>query len=97
MPNPFYHRAVVNQLVRLSERPNPSHIRLAAVIRLIKATAPGNPGNQLLLEAHPYEFARHKLRDLYDRSDTLAPAQSGVAIAAGPEQEESPEEAEDPL
>ena len=97
MPNPFHHRAAIERLVRLSERPNPGHVRLAAVIKLIKATCPGNPGNQLLLEAHPYEFARHKLRDLYDRAEPLVVTQSHAAIDAGSDEEESPEEAEDPL
>ena len=97
MANPFYHRAVVDRLLRLSEKPNPAHVRLAAVIKLIRATMPGNPVNQLLLEAHPYEFARHKLRDLYDRSDQPVTAKSQADTAAGPEEEEPAEEPEDPL
>ena len=97
MPNPFYHRAAIDRLVRLSERPNPGHVRLAAVIKLIKATMPGNPGNQLLLEAHPYEFARHKLRDLYDRPELVGTSRVRVATDATSEDEETSEEAEDPL
>ena len=97
MPNPFYHRAVVDRLIRLSERPNPGYVRLAAVIKLIKATMPGSPGSQLLREARPYEYARHKLRDLYDRAESAVPSQSRVALVDGPDEEETPEESEDPL
>ena len=96
MPNPFYHRAVVDRLVRLSDRPNPGYVRLAAVIKLIKATLPGSAGSQLLREAHPYEYARHKLRDLHDRPESVLTTQSRVALADGPDEEETPEEAEDP-
>ncbi len=97
MPNPFYHRATIDRLLRLSYKPNPAHVRLAAVIKLINATRPGNPANQLLLEAHPYEFARHKLRDLYDHSDSVVGTQSRVSIGANSEDEEPTEESEDPL
>ena len=97
MPNPFYHRAAIDRLLRLSEKPNPAHVRLAAVIKLINATRPGNPGNQLLLEAHPYEFARHKLRDLYDRPDSVLGTQSRVTIDVTSEDDETTEESEDPL
>ena len=97
MPNPFYHRAAIDRLLRLSEKPNPAHVRLAAVSKLINATRPGYPGNQPLLEAHPYEFARHKLRDLYDRSDSVLGTQSRVTIDVTSEDDETTEESEDPL
>ena len=97
MPNPFHHRAAIDRLLRLSDKPNPAHVRLAAVIKLINATRPGNPGNQLLLEAHPYEFARHKLRDLYDRSDSAVGTRTSVTIDVASEDEESIEESDAPL
>jgi hypothetical protein len=62
----------------------------------------------MLQQANPYEFARHKLRDLYDRPGAVqtSPLGAGATHLRGAEgaasdrcnaDEELPEEPEDPL
>ena len=99
MPNPFHFRSALNQLARLAARPNPAHVRLRAVSALAEQLSPANPRHgliqRMLQAANPYEFARHQLRDLYDRADPLTPQPTRIHPHA--EEEELTEEADDPL
>ena len=56
----------------------------------------------MLQEVNPFELARHKLRDLYDRASPSPPAAGGGRCPVGTEggiplEEEPPEEDADPL
>ena len=113
--NPFHYRATINRLARLADAPNPSYVRLPAACALVRELSPANPRRDLIqhmLEiANPFEHARHKLRDLYDRaSASFSPPSGGrchgvacPALDAGTEggpllQEDEPtEEDDDPL
>lgn len=112
MPNPFHFRAHIDRLSRLAAESNPAYVRLRALKGLVRELMPGTPrarlAQQLLEEANPYEFARHKLRDLYDRPGAVetSPLGGGAphlcgAEGAGPDrcsaEEELPEEPEEPL
>ena len=86
MPNPYHYRAHINRLTRLTTSPNPGYIRLKAVCALLRELSPANPhsavNNRMLQSIDPYEFARHKLRDLYDHAShhtKVAPAQAGAS------------------
>lgn len=99
MPNPYHYRSVVNRLVRLSEATNPAHVRLKAVIALIRELSPSNPNrainDQMLRSVDGSEFARHQLRDLYDRAHPLD--QGPTAEPTLTTEEEAPDEDDDPL
>ena len=113
--NPFHYRATIDRLARLAAKPNPSYVRVGAACALANELSPANPRRdlirQLLELANPFEHARHKLRDLYDRaSASFSPPSGGrchgvacPALDAGTEggpllQEEEPsEEEDDPL
>ena len=101
MPNPFFFRAAMYRLSRLAGPQNPPHVRLAATARLARVLMADTPrarlAQQLLQQANPFEFARHKLRDLYDRADSLCPEPSGAVGAPRFEEEEPLDESEDPL
>ena len=101
MPNPFFFRAAINRLSRLTGPQNPPDLRLAATVRLARALMTDTPrarlAQQLLQQANPFEFARHKLRDLYDRADSPCPEPCDKADAARLEEEEPLDEPEDPL
>ena len=106
MQNPFYYRSVIHRLTRLVGRPNPDYIRLRAVAQLLRELDPGNPraaaNIRMLREVDAFEFARHKLRDLYDRADSLVPSSEESHRTAPehepvPSQEEQSEEDDDPL
>ena len=101
MPNPFYFRAAMNRLSRLTGPQNPPHVRLAATVKLARVLIPDTPrarlARRLPQEPTPLEFPRHKLRDLYDRADSLCPEPCGVADAPCLEEEEPLDEPEDPL
>ncbi len=101
MPNPFHYRTVINRYAQLASDPHPPHVQVAAASALAHELMPGTQrarlAQQMLNEANPYEYARHKLRDLYDRADPaiLLPTESTDAITL--QDEESPEEDTDPL
>ena len=104
--NPFRYRATLDRLTRLADRPNPAHVRLSAACALVDELSPHNPRRdhvrRLLDFANPYEQARHKLRDLYDRSDSLLPPPSGggrclVETEGGCPEDGLPAEDDDPL
>ena len=101
MPNPFFFRAAMNRLSRLAGAQNPPAVRLAATVRLARVLMTDTPrarlAQQLLQQANPFEFARHKLRELYDRADSPYPEPCGGADAPRLEEEEPLDEAEDPL
>lgn len=100
MPNPYHFQATIQRLTRLSEPANPAHVRLKATCALIRELSPSNPRHELnmrMLQAvNPFEFARHKLRDLYDGPETLCSHQSPVVTTVCSEEEEPTEKAEDP-
>ena len=77
MPNPFHLANAVQRLGRLTDRAQPPHVRLQAASALVDALSPANPRHddikRMLQEANPFQLARHKLRDLYDRPDSLRP------------------------
>ena len=99
MPNPFHYRARIDRLWRRSAAHNPGYIRLKALNTIVREmlapTERAQLNYRLYLATDPYDVARHKLRDLYDRAapTKVAPAQAGGALA----EEESPEEDDDPL
>ncbi len=104
MPNPFHYRATLQRLARLSAPPHPPHVCVVAAIALATEFSPANPRHQLvqrlLQAAHPYEFARHQLRDLYDRPKSVEPVEP---VEAAPEpapvrlpDQEAPEDDDDP-
>ncbi len=72
MPSPFYYRRAILQLARFAGDDYPPEIAVQAAIVLADELSPHNPRRELvrqLLEyAHPYEYARHTLRELYDHS-----------------------------
>ena len=103
MPNPYHFRSVVNGLWRIANDPYPGSLRdLDALTREQRAI--GTPGyaaaQEMLRAVDAYEYARHLLRDLYDRAEPtvstqtdVAPAQAGAAL----QEEEPSEEDGDPL
>ena len=99
MPNPYRYRSVLNRLARLTDASHPAHVRVDAAVTLAKELSPANPRcdliRQMLQAVDPYEFARHSLRDLYDRAVPLVHEQS--AESAQPPEEAAPEEDDDPL
>ena len=78
MKNPFYYRSTINRLNQLMGPANPGHVRLRAVTRLLRELSPQSPGSaenvRTLRAIDAFEFARHKLRDLYDRPDSHVPS-----------------------
>ncbi len=112
MPNPYHYRSVINRLTRLADAPNPAYIQLRAVTALLRELSPTNPrstaNNQMLQSVDPYDYARHKLRDLYDHAAPLGeaalpfppPLPLGEGWGEGPPasaEDESSKEDDDPL
>ena len=104
MPNPFHLRANIDRLWRRSGDHNPGYVRVAALDAIVRElfapTERARANHVLYLATDPFDVARHKLRDLYDRASLSTPAPSEVAPAqagAGPEEEEPPVEDDDPL
>ena len=110
MPNPYYFRSVVDRLWRIANNPHATSLRaLDALIREQRAL--GTPGyaaaQQMLKAVDAYEYARHLLRDLYDRAQTspskgslCPPLPLGEGWGEGspvPLEEESSDEDDDPL
>ena len=100
MPNAFHYRATLHRLAALADSSDP-HVCVSAAGVLARELSPANPRRplvqQLLREADPYEFARHRLRDLYDGADPLSPEPSTADLTEVPTEEQAPEEEEDPL
>ncbi|MYD55248.1 MAG: hypothetical protein F4W96_13225 [Chloroflexi bacterium] len=75
MPNPFHLRANIDRLWRRSAEHNPGYIRVAAldaILReLVAPTGRARANHRLYLATDPFDVARHKLRDLYDRPGSL--------------------------
>jgi hypothetical protein len=98
MPNPFHYRATIDRHCRLAAPSNPGYVRLRSLKVLANELAPDNPRSDLIQHmlqvAEPYEFARHKLRDLYDHA-ALPPLASGEGPS--PQEDEPTEEDDDPL
>ena len=109
MPNPYRYRAVINRLASLADAPNPGHVQVAAAATLARELSPANPRRaliqQMLHAVDAFEYARHKLRDLYDHAapatDLVAPRAACPALDAGAgadlQDDESLEEDDDPL
>ena len=101
MPNPFHYRAVLNKLARCADAPYPPRVQVAAAITLAGELTPGTPraqlARQMLLQANPYEDARHKLRDLFDRAAPLSLLSSEATDLTETQEEEAPEDDIDPL
>ncbi len=106
MPTAIYYRAFVNRLAHLADARNPAHICVTAAGLMVRELSPANPRRELvqrlLREADPFELARHKLRDLYDRTDPTVPAAEETPVSApeqGPiaQEQEALEEEDDPL
>ena len=102
MPNPFRYRRVLHDLARLSGPSYPPRVQLVAAGALAWELIPGSPRadliRRMLQEANPVEFARHKLRDLYDRADpTVLTSAQEPPTHTSLEEENPPEEDDDPL
>ena len=106
MPNQFHLRANIDRLWRRSGDHNPGYIRVAALDAIVRELhAPNDRARanyQLYLATDPFDVARHKLRDLYDRVSLSPPASSGgrchgVTEGGSPVEDEPPEEDDDPL
>ena len=104
MPNPYHYRTAINRLVRLTGPTNPSHVQLRAVIAIARELSPSNPrsaiNNRMLQSIDAYEYARHTLRDLYDRADSLVgtgASHLGEADLASDSERDASEEDDDPL
>ena len=86
MPTAIYYRAFVNRLAHLADARNPAHICVTAAGLMVRELSPVNPRRELvqrlLREADPFELARHKLRDLYDRTDPTVPAPEETPVSA---------------
>ncbi len=99
MPNPYHYRTVVNRLWRIATGPQPGYIRLRALDKLAPDFTPGHPrfaiAQQMLRDVDPYEYARHLLRDLYDRTAPLARAPNSDLTLL--DEQEPSEEDDDPL
>ena len=109
MPNQFHLRAKIDRLWRRSEAHNPGYIRVAALDAIVRELhAPNDRARanyRLYLATDPFDLARHKLRDLYDRASLSPPAslypplplgEACPALDAGGRGEGSPEEQEPP-
>ncbi len=112
MPNPYHFRANIDRLWRRATGSLPAYIRLRALNAVAREIYPSNDRTranyQMYLATDPYDVARHKLRDLYDRPGSLYPplplgegwgegslpsAQSGLALQEG----DPADEDDDPL
>ncbi|MXX31971.1 MAG: hypothetical protein F4066_00650 [Chloroflexi bacterium] len=80
MPNAFHYANTLHRIARLAGGAHPPHVRLRAALVLVDELSPNSPRrdvvSRMLLEANPFELARHKLRDLYDRADSDSPPAS---------------------
>ena len=100
--NPFRFRARIDQLWRTSAGNRPGYIRLKAlntVMRELFAPTPRAQANYALyLATDPFDVARHKLRDLYDRS-LRPPLPLGEGWGEDPRstEDEPSDEDDDPL
>ncbi len=85
MPNHFHYRAAIDRLWRRSADHNPGYIRvkaLDAIVRELLAPTPQARLNyRIYLSTDPFDVARHKLRDLYDRAELLKTSPSGAGAA----------------
>ena len=104
MPNPYYFRSVVNRLWRIANGTHPGDVSVRTVNNLIKAFPPDIPryaaAQQMLKAIDAYEYARHLLRDLYDRPGSLLPPLplgEGWGEGSLLTEEEPTEEDDDPL
>ena len=77
MPNPFHYRAAIDNLWRRANGNAPAYRRLnaldAMVRELFASTERARLNHQRYLATDPFDVARHKLRDLYDRA-SIAPS-----------------------
>ena len=104
MPNPYYFRSVVDRLWRIANGTHPGDVPARAVNALIKEFPPDAHryavARQMLHAVDAYEYARHLLRDLYDRPGSLCPPLPlGEGWGEGPPalEDEPPDEDDDPL
>ena len=106
MPNRFHLRARMDNLWRQSADHNPGYIRLRALNAIVRElyapTEQARLNQRLCFATDPFDVARHKLRDLYDREAPSVPAPEappGVDQGRGPvpSDDETPEEDDDPL
>ena len=99
MQNPYHYRTVVNRLWRIANGPHPGYICLRALDALAGDFTPHSPrfaiAQQMLRAVDPYEYARHLLRDLYDRADPFDHSQATDLTLL--QEEELSEEDDDPL
>ncbi len=77
MPNPYHYRAHIDRLWRTANSDIPAYKQLKALKALVREMFPPNPNaarnNRLYHTTDPYDVARHLLRDLHDRADSLRP------------------------
>ncbi len=75
MPNPYHYRAHIDRLWRAANSDIPAYKQLKALKALVREMFPPNPNaarnNRLYHATDPYDVARHLLRDLHDRADSL--------------------------
>jgi len=80
VPNPFHFRANIDRLWRQANSNAPGYRRLNALDAITRELfAPNDRARltyQTYLATDPFDVARHKLRDLYDRPDSTT---AGVA------------------
>ncbi|MXV79544.1 MAG: hypothetical protein F4X83_00640 [Chloroflexi bacterium] len=99
MPNPFHFRANIDRLWRQANSNASGYRRLNALDAIVREMfAPNERARlnyQTYLATDPYDVARHKLRDLYDRADPAAPAPAPVPGSV-PLEDECSEEDDDP-
>ena len=108
MPNPYYFRTVVDRLWRIANGTHSGDVSVRTVNNLIKAFPPDIPryvaAQQMLDAVDAYDYARHLLRDLYDRTQTGGSSCPPLPLGEGwgegspvPLEEEPPDEDDDPL
>ena len=104
MPNPFHFHAKIDRLWRRSAEHNPGYIRVKALDAIVRELFAPNPRARLnyriYLATDPFDVARHKLRDLYDRAELLKTSPAGTPAPDGAvllREEELPDEDDDPL
>ena len=98
MPNPFHLRANIDRLWRRSADHNAGYVRVAALDAIVRELYAPNDraraNHELYLVTDPFDVARHKLRDLYDRAPV--PVSHGNPLGS-PQEDELAVEDDDPL
>ena len=87
-PIPFHFRAGIDQLWRRANSNAPGYRRLNALDAIVREMfAPNDRARhnyQTYLATDPFDVARHKLRDLYDRADPTTPGGASALCPPSP-------------